>query len=48
MWREKAAAVALRVEPNSSTSGRRKIEKDCRGPMEIPQVARIVPATIQP
>jgi hypothetical protein len=48
MCKEKTAETALRVEPNSSRIGRRKMENDWRGPMEIPQTVKIVTAMIHP
>jgi hypothetical protein len=36
------------VEPNSSKKGRRKMENDWRGPMEMAQTVRIVAAMIHP
>jgi hypothetical protein len=48
MCSEKAADVALRLAPNSSMKGRRKMEKDWRGPMEIAHTVRMVPAMTQP
>jgi hypothetical protein len=48
MWMEKAAETALLLPPNSVTKGKRKTEKNCRGPMEIAQLAKTVQAMIQP
>ena len=48
MCSEKIPEMTLRLAPNSSMKGRRKMENDWRGPMEMAQTVRMVPAMIQP
>jgi hypothetical protein len=48
MWMEKAAAVALRLDPKSLRKASKKTEKACRGPMEIAHARDITPAMIHP
>jgi hypothetical protein len=48
MWMEKAAAVAVRLQPKSVTKASKKTGKACRGPMEMAHARDTTPAMIQP